>query len=203
MCTVPLRFSNVEEYMECFRRWLLEETRVQLQQNLLKSPELSCVRLIIDHNITSFGKKTFLKRLSFTVDDSFMGHKRSRGTPSKLYNPKVSDVVLLSTVEPQHVRDLLQAEALCGLAVVQGGQSGSFGSVNAFEAIIYALSHGPFYKGLSDEHRTWYALKLESLVTCQRIWESLHRPQATALAEYVATYSQPQVNNPIFSQSSF
>lgn len=65
-------------------------------------------------------------------------------------------------------------------------------SGSSFEVIIYATTHGPVYAELVGGEKSWYAMKLESLVTCQRIWDSLHQPENTPLAQYVATYHSPQ-----------
>lgn len=186
---ISLRHNNVESYMELLSQWLLEETRAQIQQNLVKVADMACTRIDIDSDIRPISKLSCLRRVTCTIDrNAFAMFERYK--QPKTYHPAASDIVLLSTFAPQKTGDLFQADECFTLGVVQGGHM----SGSSFEVIIYATTHGPVYAELVGGEKSWYAMKLESLVTCQRIWDSLHQPENTPLAQYVATYHSPQIS---------
>lgn len=171
--------------MELLSQWLLEETRAQIQQNLLKIADMACTGVKIAAEVRSISKlKNGLRRMNCRIErDAIRWSKQA-----KVYHPAASDIVLLATFSPQSPGELLtQTEECCTLGVVQGGQiSGS-----SFEVMVCAASHWPVYKELLQEDTTWYAMRLESIVTCQRIYDSLHQTANTPLAEYIATFQKP------------
>lgn len=174
--------------MELLSQWLLEETRAQFQQNLLKISDMACTAVEIDQDIRSISKKNLLRRINCVVDkDAFVTVKRSK--QPKVYHPAASDVVLLATFAPQNPGDLYQDDQCFTLGVVQGGHLSGY----SFEVIILASTHGSVHTEIVRGEKTWYAMKLENIVTCQRIWDSLHVPANTPLAEYIATFQKPQV----------
>jgi len=170
--------------MELLSQWLLEETRAQIQQNLLKISDMACAGVKVDTDVRQISKlKNGLRRINCKIVDTLRWSKQG-----KMYRPAASDIVLLATFSPQNPAELLtQTDECCALGVVQGGQMPG----SSFEVIVYATTHGPVYKGLLLGDQTWYAVRLESIVTCQRIWDSLHQPANTPLAEYIATYQKP------------
>ena len=190
MLPIPLRYDKVESYMELLSQWLLEETRVQIQQNLLKISDMACTGVDIDSEIRSISKKNSLRRINCVIlKDTFAMVRRSN--QPKIYRPAASDVVLLATFAPLTPGDLYQDDECFTLGVVQGGHiSGS-----SFEVIILAPTHGSVHAEIVRGEKTWYTMKLESIVTCQRIWDSLHLPANTPLAEYIATYQKPEVTS--------
>jgi hypothetical protein len=179
--------------MELLSQWLLEETRAQFQQNLLKISDMACTGVIIDSDIRQISKKNSLRRINCIIDkDAIATVKRSK--QPRIYHPAASDVVLLATFAPQNPGDLFQDGECFTLGVVQGGHiSGS-----SFEVIILASTHGSVHAEIVRGETTWYAMKLENIVTCQRIWDSLHLPANTPLAEYIATFQKPEVTLGLF-----
>lgn len=180
--------------MELLSQWLLEETRAQIQQNLLKIGDMACAGVKIDSEVRSITKlKTCMRRINCKIEKD-TGAMSKRSKQPKMYRPAASDIILLATFSPLNPGELLvQTDESHTLGVVQGGHiSGS-----SFEVIIYATTNGPVYGELSREDKTWYAVRLESIVTCQRIWDSLHQLANTPLAEYIATYDAPQVTSRI------
>lgn len=191
---IPLQYPKVESYMKILSQWLLEETRAQIQSSVLKIFDLACTEIFVDTDIRPISKKSVLKRINFTPDpESFESLKRSNNLTTKVYHPAASDIVLIATFVPQNARDLYQVNECCTLAVVQGRHTSSLGSQKSYEAILHAPTHGEVYKVLVEGERKWYAVKLESIVTCQRIWDALHQPEAAPMAEYIAMYSETQV----------
>lgn len=182
---IPLRHSTAESYMELLSQWLLEETRAQLQQSILKIVDLASIGVKIDAEVRSMSKmKHGLRRMNCSIQrDAIRWSKQA-----KTYRPAASDIVLLATFSPQKPAELLtQTDECITLGVVQGGHiSGS-----SFEVMVSADTHTHVYKELKRGDTAWYAVKLESIVTCQRIWDSLHHIANTPLAEYIATYQKP------------
>ena len=172
--------------MELLSQWLLEETRAQFQQNLLKISDMACVGVDIDKDIRSISKKSLLRRIICVIDKNASATLR-RST----YHPAASDIILLATLAPQGPGDLYADDERFTLGVVQGGHiSGS-----SFEVIILAATYGAVFQEIERGKKTWYAMRLETIVTCQRIWDALHVPANTPLAEYIATFQKPQVTS--------
>ncbi|KAG0557184.1 hypothetical protein KC19_11G108300 [Ceratodon purpureus] len=191
---IPLRHSKVESYMELLSQWLLEETRAQFQQNLLKISDMACIGVKLDQEIRSISKKSLLRRMYCVIEkDALATLKRSR--QPKVYHPAASDIVLLATFAPQSPGDLYQDHECFTLGVVQGGHI----SGCSFEVIILAATNGSVYQEIKRGEKTWYVMKLENIVTCQRIWDSLHVPSNTPLAEYIATFQKPQCTQSVIT----
>lgn len=77
---ISLRHNNVESYMELLSQWLLEETRAQIQQNLVKVADMACTRIDIDSDIRPISKLSCLRRVTCTIDRNAFAMFEREGT---------------------------------------------------------------------------------------------------------------------------
>lgn len=169
---IPLRFASVRKYLEVFKNPLMEEIRAQLQQSFegIKSSSFITLKSVEEKLSRSDLDDDQLKNFILLKDPN--APIVDRDSKKKIsWNPKPTDLILLTTLLPQtDHRELEKSETHYALGLLKGGGNDDD---DILSAVLFAPSESPEYTALKDTTCQWHAVQIGNMATSMRIWEAL------------------------------
>lgn len=168
---IPVRFASLSKYLEVFKDPLVEEIRAQLQQSLegIRTSSYISLKRVEEKPFKDESNNDQLKRFVLLMDPH--APIVDRDSKKKLsWNPKPTDLILLTTVLPQtDYRELERSDAFYTFGLIKSGGKDD----DSILSVLFAPPESPEYIALKDETCQWYAVHMGSVATGIRIWEAL------------------------------